>query len=77
MLMYVLKIYKQDHTIAATARHTGSSWQKMQRWIAKATTIKKWIDQEYTDTSPCLASNREWSSFTRDFSWAFYPKRVR
>ena len=77
MLMYVLKMYSQGRTIATIARHTNSTWQKIQRWIAKATTIKKWIEQEYADTSPCLASNRDWSSFTRDFSWAFYPKRMR
>lgn len=77
MLMYVLKMHNQGRTIAAIARHTNSTWQKTQRWIAKATKIKKWIEQEYAETAPCLASNREWSSFTRDFSWAFYPKRTR
>jgi hypothetical protein len=76
MLMYILKMYKQGHTIAAIARHTGSSWQKMQRWIAKASQIKKWVEQEYADRSPCLIPNRDWASFTRDFSWAFYPKQV-
>lgn len=76
MLMYVLKMYK-DNSIAAIARHTSSTWQKIHRWIAKASTIKKWLEQEYADTSPCLVPNREWSSFARDFSWAFYPKRKR
>jgi hypothetical protein len=76
MLMYVLKMYKQGHTIAATARHTGSSWQKIQRWIAKGSEIEKWVKQEYAITSPCLVPARAWTSFTRDFSWAFYPKQM-
>ncbi len=76
MLMYVLKMHKQGRTIAAIARHTGSSWQKMQRWIAKASLIKKWVEHEYADTSPCLTPNGDWTSFTRDLSWAFYPKKV-
>ncbi len=76
MLMYVLKMYKQGRTIAAIARHTGSSWQNMQRWIAKASLIKKWFEQEYAETSPCLTPNRDWTSFIRDLSWAFYPKKV-
>jgi len=77
MLIYVLRMYKQGRTIAAIARHTDSSWQKMQRWITKASLIKKWLAQEYADTSPCLTPNRDWASFARDFSWAFYPKQVR
>ncbi|MCP4720105.1 MAG: helix-turn-helix domain-containing protein [Desulfobacteraceae bacterium] len=73
MLMYILKMYKKGRTIAAIARHTGSKWQKIQRWVARASTIKKWFEQEYVDTSPCLGPGRQWASFTRDFSWAFYP----
>jgi len=69
-------MYKQGRTIAAIARHTDSTWQKIQRWLTKAMAVKKWFEQEYTGTSPCLSQNRSWSSFTRDFSWAFYPKQV-
>jgi transposase-like protein len=76
MLMYILKMFKQGRTIAAIARHTGSTWQKIQRWLTKAMAVKKWFEQEYTGTSPCLSQNRNWSSFTRDFSWAFCPKQV-
>lgn len=75
MLMYILRMYEQRRTIAAIARHTGSTWQKIRRWIAKALLIKKWLDLKYADTSPCLASDRIWLSFTRDFSWAFYPEK--
>ena len=76
MLMYILKMFKQGRTIAAIARHTGSTWQKIQRWLTKAMAVKKWFEQEYADISPCLAPVGEWTSFTRDFSWAFYPKQV-
>lgn len=73
MLMYILKMYKQGYTVAAIARHTGSNWQKIQRWVVKASVIKKWFTQEYADTSPCFAPGRQWTSFTRNFSWTFYP----
>jgi len=76
MLMYVLKMHNQGCTIATIARNTNNTWQKTQRWIAKATSIKKWIEQEYADAPPCFGSNKEWSSFTRDLSWAFYPKKM-
>lgn len=73
MLMYILKMYKQGCTITAIARHTGNTWQKIQRWISKAMAIDNWFTQEYADTCPCLTQGRQWSSFTRNFSWAFYP----
>jgi hypothetical protein len=33
--------------------------------------------QEYDNVAPCLSPSRKWSSFTRDFSWAFYPERMQ
>jgi len=77
MLIHILKMYEQGDTIAGIARHTGSNWPRMQRLIFKASSIKKWFRQEYDNVFPCLSQNRNWTSFTRDFSWAFYPKRVR
>ena len=75
MLMYILKMYEQGTTIAAIARQTGSNWPKIQRWIAKALSIRSWMQKEYNIIYPCHLKNRNWSSFIRDFSWAFYPKR--
>lgn len=75
MLMYVLKMYELGRNIAAIARHTGNSWQRVKRWISRAFSIRKWILREYADTSPCLSAKQRWASFTRDFSWAFYPDR--
>lgn len=77
MLMYILKMYEQGNCIAGIARHTGSSWPRIQRWIAKAISIRNWLEKEYANASPCLASDSLWTSFTRNFSWAFYPSRWR
>jgi len=77
MLIYVLKMYEQGDTIAGIAQHTGSNWPRMQRWIAKALSIREWFECEYSRASPCLSQAVRWSSFIRDFSWAFYPDRVR
>ncbi len=77
MLMHVLKMLEQGQTIAAIARHTDSSWPRMQRWITKAVLIREWLDQEYGKALPCLSQDRRWPTFTRDFSWAFYPDRMR
>jgi len=78
MLKYVLTKYGQGETIAKIARHTGSNWQRIQRWIKKALSIRDWFRQEYgIRSSPCLSPGKFWTSFTRDFSWAFYPERVR
>ncbi len=77
MLMQVLKMYEQSRTIADIARYTGSNWPRMQRWISKALSIRKWLNQEYANTSPCLLKDKRWTFFNRYFSWAFYPKRVR
>ena len=76
MLMHILKMYEQGWTIACIARYTGSNWPRIQRWIIKALSIRDWIQQEYDNILPCLWENRCWPSFTRDFSWAFYPKQV-
>jgi len=78
MLMYVLKMYEQGNSIANIVQHTGSNWQRIQQWIKKALIIRDWFRQEYNNRlSPCLSPDRFWASFTRDFSWAFYPKRFR
>ena len=76
MLFYILKRYEKGDTIAGIARHTGSNWPRMQRWIIKALSIRDWIQKECDNIFPCLSKNRGWASFTRDFSWAFYPKQL-
>ena len=75
MLIHVLKMYEQGQTIAGIARYTRSNWPRMQRWIAKALSIRDWLRQEWNNTLPCLSQKQHWGSFTRDFSWAFYPKK--
>ncbi len=77
MLMYILKMYEQGNSIAGIARHTGSNWPRIQGWVAKAKSIRDWCIQEYGNAPPRLPSNRQLASFARDFSWTFYPKRVR
>ena len=77
MLRYLLKMYEQGETIAGIARQTGNSWSRVQRWIAKAVLVRDWIRKEYGNVSLCFLSTRQWASFTRNFSWAFYPKRLR
>lgn len=77
MLTYILKMYEQGDTIAGIARHTGNTWQRIQRWINQAIAIREWLQKEYVGRSPCLLNDRPWSTFTRDFSWAFYPGRGR
>lgn len=77
MLMYILKMYEQGETIAKIARHTGSNWPRIQRWITKAIYIRRWLAQEYGNAFPFLSQGKLWTSFTRDFSWAFYPNRVK
>lgn len=76
MLMYVLKMHEQGNTIADIVRHTGNNWQRIQRWISKAVSIREWLQNEYGGLSPCLLKDWPWSTFTRNFSWAFYPARV-
>ncbi len=77
MLIYVLKMYEQGNTIAGIARHTGSNWPRMQRWISKALSIREWLKREYGNLFVCLSQGKLWTSFIRDFSWAFYPDRTR
>ena len=77
MLMVVLKMYEHGNTISEITRYTSSNWPRMQRWIVKAVSVREWLKKEYDDTSLCLPKRRSWASFTRDFSWAFYPDRVR
>ncbi len=81
MLMYVLKMYEQGNSIANIARHTSSNWQRIQRWLTKASAIQEWLQQESGiaswSRSPCFSPDRLWTPFIRDFSWAFYPDRWR
>jgi transposase-like protein len=74
MLMYVLKMYEQGNSISEVARLTSSNWPRTQRWIKKASKIRRWIRREYV-ISPCLSANKSWTSFIREFSWFFYPHR--
>ena len=75
MFTHVLQMKADGFNIADISRHTGCSWSRVQRWIAKAKRIKNWIDIEKKDSPPCMSSKDEWPSFIRDFSWYFYPKR--
>jgi len=75
MLMYVLDLYEQGNSIASIARDIGSNWPRIQRWIKKAKEIRDWLSKEYEKAPPCLSSKMNWTSFIRDFSWAFYPAR--
>lgn len=81
MLIYVLKMHEQGNKIAAIVRHTGSNWPRIHRWITKARAIREWLRQEYgpepLQPVPCLSPDKFWTSFTRNFSWAFYPERFR
>jgi transposase-like protein len=77
MLIYVLEKYEQGSNIADIVRLTGSNWPRMQRWIKKALAIRDWFRQEYNGrSSPCLSPVQFWTSFTRNFAWVFYPKRL-
>ena len=77
MLLYVLSMHEQGHRIADIAKHTCSKWPRIQRWIKKAILIRDWLRQEYRDIWPCFSPDTRWTSFIRDFSWAFYPNRTR
>lgn len=80
MLMHVLKMSEQGNSIANIARQTNSNWPKTQRWIAKASAIQEWLRQQSViaswEPSPCFSPDKSWTSFIRDFSWAFYPNRL-
>jgi len=80
MLMHVLKMYEQGNSIANIARQTNNNWPKTQRWIAKASEIQEWLRQQSAiaswEPSPCFSPDKLWTSFIRDFSWAFYPNRL-
>ena len=77
MLMYVLTMYEKGCCIAQISRETGSTWPRIQRWICKAFWIRGWLKKEYGQVSPCCCHAANWFSFTRNFSWAFYPARFR
>jgi len=77
MLMYILSLYESGQSISGIARRTGNSWPRIKRWIGKASSIRDWIRQEYPAGFPCMAADRQWTGFIRDFSWAFYPGRYR
>jgi transposase-like protein len=77
MLMYMLNLHEKGHRIADIARHTRNSWPRTQRLIAKALSIRDWVKSEYSGGLPCLAPDKMWAHFVRDFSWAFYPARYQ
>lgn len=70
-------MYEQGCCIAQIANETGSTWSGIQRWICKALSIRDWLKKEYGQTDPCCYRINNWVSFTRDFSWTFYPERFR
>jgi transposase-like protein len=75
MLMYVLRMVEQGDTIAKIVRCTGGSRSRVQRWINKAVAIRDWFRME--GGSPCFSPDQLWTSFSRNFSFAFYPERFR
>ena len=75
LFMHILRLSEQGYSIAAIARYTGTNWPRIQRWIAKAEKIKKWIQTERKHSHPCLLPKDQWPIFIRDFSWAIYPRR--
>jgi len=77
MLLYVLSLYERGQSIADIAKHTGSKWPRIQRWVRKAILIRDWLRQEYSETLPCFSPSTQWTVFIRNFSWAFYPNRTR
>lgn len=77
MLMYILKMYEQGKSVADIARHTGNTWPRIKRLITKALSIRDWFRQEYGHESACCFKINQWTIFIRDFSWAFYPDRMR
>ncbi len=77
MLMYVLQMYEQGERIACIARHTGNTWTRIKRWIEKAISIRDWLRKECNHVSSCWLKINQWTYFIRDFSWAFYPDRMR
>lgn len=77
MLMYVLAMHEQGYCIAQIAKATGNTWPRIQRWISKALSLRDWLKKEYGKPCSCFYRNANWFSFTRDFSWAFYPARFR
>jgi hypothetical protein len=77
MMMYVLDLYEKGHPVAHIARCTGNGWPRIKRWVSKAIAIRDWLRRENGDAFPCLSPNTYWNTFTRNFSWAFYPNRFR
>lgn len=77
MLMYILNMYEQGKSVAGIARHTGNTWPRIKRWITKASSIRDWLRLEYGQESACWFKIDQWAIFIRDFSWAFYPDRMR
>ncbi len=77
MLMYILRMYEQGGNIADIARHTSNTWARIKRWIGKAISIREWLRKECNHASPCWFKIDQWPYFVRDFSWAFYPDRMR
>lgn len=76
MLMHILMMHeKEGRCVAEIARKTGNTWSRIKRWIQKAISIREWLSKENIDICTCLSRGDSWSSFTRKFSWAFYPAR--
>lgn len=77
MLMYILRMYEQGENIAVIARHTGNTWTRIKRWIEKAISVRDWLRKECKHEAPCWLKIDQWTCFIRNFSWAFYPDRMR
>lgn len=77
MLMYVLTMSEQGNSIAQIARNTDNTWSRIQRWLSKALSLKNWLKKECGQICSCFYRVADWFSFTRNFSWSFYPARFR
>jgi len=78
-LLSVLILFEEGESISRLSRKTGVARSTVRRTIDFARRLRTWMDRE-AQTAPWALSprpcpNRLWRSFTRSFSWAFYPAR--
>lgn len=62
-------------TIAGVARACGRTWATVRRALDTGGRLRRWMRSE--GAVPCLNPARDWSAFTRAFSFAFFPGRFR
>jgi ssDNA-binding Zn-finger/Zn-ribbon topoisomerase 1 len=75
----VAMVEKDSATIAAVARAWRKTWITAKRALACARRLRRWIAAEAPAAawapSPCLNPARQWGTFVRSLSFAFYPAR--